>query len=83
MQTFTGCLVDGVNEYGCRLIDRVSEIEVVCGEHSTIHCALVHELLMVRTMHETFDRMRRLTIDVTDEALLQFSTILNYLFDRN
>lgn len=69
MQMLTGCLVDGASEYECRLIDRVSVIGVVCGEHSTIHCAPVRELLMAHMTHETCDRMRRLTIDVIDEAL--------------
>lgn len=67
----TGCLVDGVNECECHLIDRVSAIEAGCVEHSTIHYALVHALLMVRMKHETFDRMRQPAIDVIDEALFQ------------
>lgn len=65
----TGCLVDGVNECECHLIDRVSVIEVGCGERSMKHCALVHVTLMVRTKHETFDRMRQPTIGVIDGAL--------------
>lgn len=68
-QKLTGCLVDGANECVYRLIDRVSVIAVVCGEHSTIHCVLVHELQMAHTKHETFDPMRRPTTGVTDEAL--------------
>lgn len=78
----TGYLVDGVNEYECRLIDRVSVIEVVCDEHSTIHCVPVHELLMAHMKHETFDRMRPLKIDVIDVALLRFNEIIFIIFIR-
>lgn len=69
LRTLTGCLGDGANECECRSIDRVSVIEVGCGERSMKHCALVHVMLMARTKRETFDRMRQPTIDVIDEVL--------------
>lgn len=69
LRTLTGCLVDGVNECEGHLIDRVSVIEVGCGERSMKHCALVHVMLMARMKRETFDRMRQPTIDVIDEVL--------------